>query len=266
MYDYEACVRLLEGAKAEHGPEALRRLEQALRAAQGEGPAAAPDDPMQRPEWLYVPGLTAAPWHDRDRVPDLAILEANAPVFREELEQLLERRIGFQPFDEGPEGFNPMNTNAGWNVFYFRWGCQDVPANHTLCPRTSAVLKTLPNLGQSAMFSALKPGTHLEAHCGPTNVILTLSLGLIAPPGCEIRVGREPRTWQPGKCLCFDDSFEHEVWHRGTQTRFILLLDVWHPDLTPAERGVLAKALWSEEAAAETVAQHAQDLTGQQWW
>ena len=30
------------------------------------------------------------------------------------------------------------------------------------------------------------------------------------PTGCRLRVGREWRTWQPGKCLVFDDSYEHE--------------------------------------------------------
>lgn len=32
--------------------------------------------------------------------------------------------------------------------------------------------------------------------------------------------------------MVFDDSFEHEVWHNGTETRLVLIVDVWHPDLT----------------------------------
>src|SRR5262245_37795602 len=57
MYDFEACERVLAEAKAEFGPAALARLEAALRAAAGDGPAAEPPDPMQRPDELYVPGL-----------------------------------------------------------------------------------------------------------------------------------------------------------------------------------------------------------------
>lgn len=34
----------------------------------------------------------------------------------------------------------------------------------------------------------------------------------------------------------FDDSFEHEVWHNGTSMRLVLIVDIWHPELTERER------------------------------
>lgn len=40
---------------------------------------------------------------------------------------------------------------------------------------------------------------------------------------------------QEGRCMLFDDSFEHEAWHRGDATRIVLVFDVWHPDLTDKE-------------------------------
>ena len=83
----------------------------------------------------------------------------------------------------------------------------------------------------SAYFSRLAPGTHLNAHCGPTNARLRLHLGLVVPDGCSIRVGDEVRTWVEGRCLLFDDSFEHEVWNNATSERLVLIVDVWHPDL-----------------------------------
>lgn len=39
--------------------------------------------------------------------------------------------------------------------------------------------------------------------------------------------------------MVFDDSFEHEVWHNGTEYRLILIIDVWHPDLTAHEKKTL---------------------------
>lgn len=39
--------------------------------------------------------------------------------------------------------------------------------------------------------------------------------------------------------IVFDDSFEHEVWHNGTTYRLILIVDVWHPDLTADEKKTL---------------------------
>jgi aspartate beta-hydroxylase len=118
----------------------------------------------------------------------------------------------------------------------------------------------------SAMFSALTPGTHLWAHCGPTNAVVSLSMGLIVPEGSVIRVGLEERTWQEGVCLVFDDTYEHEVWNRGTGTRFIMLLDVWHPELTPVERKVLERALWAPGEADDRLKQGTQTLAGQDWW
>lgn len=47
---------------------------------------------------------------------------------------------------------------------------------------------------------------------------------------------RLSRSWSEGELLIFDDSFEHEVWHNGTQVRLVLIVDVWHPDLTEEER------------------------------
>ena len=40
---------------------------------------------------------------------------------------------------------------------------------------------------------------------------------------------------QAGKALIFDDSYNHEAWHDGDATRILLILDLWHPELTNEE-------------------------------
>ena len=270
--EQETFERQLAEAQAEFGAGPMRRVEEAIRAATGRGEAVAPPDPLQKPGSLYLRGLTTRAWWDPAAVPEVATLERSAGVFREELGQLLEDRVGFQHFDEGPEGFEAEETSFGWNAFYFRWSCRDVPENRARCPRSSRVLESLPNLAQQAWFSALKPGTHIGAHCGPINAVLTVHLALIVPPGCEMRVGRETRTWQEGRCLVFDDSLSHEVWHRGSETRFILLLDVWHPEITPAERDFFRRSIRALEEAneragvASAVDRYRGALDGQSWW
>lgn len=47
------------------------------------------------------------------------------------------------------------------------------------------------------------------------------------------------RTWEEGKAIIIDDSFDHEVWHNGSSFRLILIVDFWHPDLTPRQRASL---------------------------
>lgn len=53
--------------------------------------------------------------------------------------------------------------------------------------------------------------------------------------GSRMRVGSETRQQEEGKAYVFDDSFEHEAWHDGEETRLILIVDFWHPDLTATE-------------------------------
>jgi aspartyl/asparaginyl beta-hydroxylase (cupin superfamily) len=59
---------------------------------------------------------------------------------------------------------------------------------------------------------------------------------LVVPPDCGFRVGAETREWKEGQCWAFDDTIEHEAWNNSDQPRTILILDVWNPLLTEAER------------------------------
>lgn len=85
------------------------------------------------------------------------------------------------------------------------------------------------------MFSAVTPGTHITPHNGPTGKKMRIHLPLIGTEGARMRVGDETKHLEAGKCIIFDDSFNHEAWHDGTQTRINLIVDIWHPELTDAE-------------------------------
>ena len=89
-------------------------------------------------------------------------------------------------------------------------------------------------------FSIMHPGTHVWPHTGPTNCRLRAHLGLVVPEGAFLRVANETRTWSQGQFIIFDDSFEHEVWHNGSSYRLVLIVDVWHPELTREERRTLS--------------------------
>lgn len=85
----------------------------------------------------------------------------------------------------------------------------------------------------------MHPGVHVWPHCGPTNCRIRAHLGLVVPEGPRIRVVNETRTWNVGEFIAFDDSFEHEVWHDGDSLRLVLIVDMWHPDLSDVERRTL---------------------------
>jgi hypothetical protein len=61
--------------------------------------------------------------------------------------------------------------------------------------------------------------------------------GAAAPPqsGCRPEVNGESRTWGNGQCVIFDDFMAHEVWNESDDERIVLVVDLWHPNLTDAE-------------------------------
>lgn len=44
-----------------------------------------------------------------------------------------------------------------------------------------------------------------------------------------MRVGEEKRTWENGKALILDTSFEHETRNDSRRDRIVLIIDYWHP-------------------------------------
>ena len=96
-----------------------------------------------------------------------------------------------------------------------------------------------PGRTPSAMFSLLKPKTRIPPHTGVSNVRLVTHLPLIVPPGCGFRVGNDTREWETGKAWVFDDTIEHEAWNDSEQLRVVLIFDVWHPQLSAAERAMI---------------------------
>jgi len=213
-------------------------------------------DEYQRPGHM-VPGLTSKPWHDPEDFPWVRRLEDGWRRIRAELDAVLEgRRCEEAGLGRGPRGGAAWPRVHGddqalaegtgvWREFPVLGLRGDT---ETRCPFTHALLsdieavrshRDLRSNEETAVFSRLTPGTHLRAHCGPTNTHLTCHLGLRVPGGCSLRVGGETRSWEEGRCVVFDDSFEHEVWHQGDTARVVLLIRFWHPDIPAARRRVV---------------------------
>ena len=118
------------------------------------------------------------------------------------------------------------------------------------CPATLDALRRLPlcriaGRTPTALFSLLRPGAHIPPHHGYLNARLICHLPLIVPGDCALRVGNETRAWRQGELMIFDDSMEHEAWNRSAELRVVLLFDIWRPELTDAERALVAATLES---------------------
>lgn len=72
------------------------------------------------------------------------------------------------------------------------------------------------------------------------NVILNSFSGLKIPEGCSLTVAKVSKPWKEGDCLLFDDSFLHSASNENTdEARVVLMLDLWHPYLSQAEKNAL---------------------------
>jgi len=201
-------------------------------------------DELQKGCPEIIPGLRAYPWWDTKEFEWISKLEENYEVIRDELLSLRNQK-GFQPY-RGPswisnikakDGVGSVSTDSGdWNVFYLFLHDMKFDENCKKCPKTVEIIeKYVPRQYHHTFFSAVSPNTHIMKHNGPTNKKLRIHLPLVGIEGSRLRVGKETRYQEAGKCYVFDDSFEHEAWHDGSSTRIILICDMWHPDLSNEE-------------------------------
>jgi aspartate beta-hydroxylase len=238
----------LEPVVRRHGRGALARFDRCLANLLGERREDLPDA-RQRPSILFFPGLPATPYLSRGDLPWLDSLERETDAIRAELLAAMPREgIGERVFDNDAaesRGLAGRDGTPSWSGIYFYRHGERRQESHALCPHTAAVLESLPlarirEHAPEVMFSVLTPGSHILPHRGVTNTRVVCHLPLVVPEECALVVGGERHDWREGRAVVFDDTYEHEAWNRGSRTRVVLILDVWNPHLTPAEREAVA--------------------------
>ena len=256
--DAEAAVAFVEERLAEvrarHSGEDLKRFDMSRDVFLAGKKVYTPE-----PALLHSPMLPAEQFFDRRHFPWLERLEAATDMIREELLVVLRDDLEeMQPYIQYPPGvpvnqWVELNHSPRWNS-YFLWkdGVKD-EAHCARCPRTSALLDTLPLLrqpgfGPTAIFSVLAPRTHIPPHSGSANTRCLVHLPLILPGPSRFRVGNETREWKMGEAWVFDDTIEHEAWNDADQTRVIMILDVWNPYLSEAERELVSAMMAAKNA------------------
>jgi aspartate beta-hydroxylase len=211
----------------EHLPELLRR------DAAGEPPLFPPDDPLQYARFL-IPDLHGKPWHDADAFAFTAgFAEAHAAIAAELDAFIAQQAVTFRNY-VGPILHERADSGA-WHVLYLDYRGHRWPEHCARFPTLMRLVDTVPRRSGTVFVSRLVPGTHIPKHCGATNAQLTCHFGIRVPRGVELRVAREIREQPEGRCMVFDDSFEHEVWNRSNDVRYNVFMQFWHPDLSDDE-------------------------------
>ena len=92
-------------------------------------------------------------------------------------------------------------------------------------------------------FASMKGPSSIKKHTDFTNFVLTSHLAIEIPYSgenkCRISVGDETHEWINGNVMVFDTSLLHDAVNESDKMRYILMMRVWHPDLTPVEREAL---------------------------
>ena len=239
----------LAGLRADVGAAALDRFDEGLEIYAG-----LIQPPKQQPLLLNYPRLPVIPFYDRSLFPWLSTLEEATEVIQEELTGLLETAFDeFAPYIAYPKGapvnqWAELNHSRKWSSLFLWKDGQRQDAVCARCPRTAALLESLPMADQdsfapTAVFSALQPHTHIPPHTGSSNVRLLAHLPLILPGPARFRVGNTTKTWEMGKAWVFDDTIEHEAWNDADSLRVILIFDVWNPYLDDKEKILITEMM-----------------------
>jgi len=196
---------------------------------------------LQRPAHFVPTLLPRQPWHDADCVEMCGALEQAMPSIKEEFEKYIAQ--GHQLSKVGARSGEALLVERGtWEELpLFNCGRMD----HEVCSKFPETVRVLTERcadasgiafcgGGEVAFRVLTPGTKLKSHTSPTNARLTCHLGVSIPLGAEpgVSVGGEAaRPWSEGKCIVFDDSFEHyeELDDMAEGDCVTLTLHFWHP-------------------------------------
>jgi len=166
----------------------------------------------------------------KDSVPELKLLRENWQVIREEALTLFGQGQIKAADKYNDWGFNSF-FRTGWKRFYLKWYEQALPSAIANCPKTVALVNSIPAI-KGAMFANLPGGGRLVQHRDPYAGSLRYHLGLVMPktPGeCRIFIDGQPYSWREGEDILFDETYLHYAENTTSDDRLILFCDVERP-------------------------------------
>ncbi|TQV85976.1 aspartyl/asparaginyl beta-hydroxylase domain-containing protein [Aliikangiella coralliicola] len=199
-------------------------------------------DPLQRESRLILPGLSTTPWLSTSQFKPLhqliQTLESSSSEIKSEIWSAIESNSDLLlPY------VHYLGEQDDWSALYLYRNGEKNTAAKSILPASYNILENeLANwlCPVSEMhFSILAPGASIKPHCDLCNFAINLHLAVDIPENCSITVAHETRQWEEGKCLLFDYSYLHEASNGSGQKRICLLMDIWHPDVSYAEREAL---------------------------
>lgn len=169
-------------------------------------------------------------------------LEDNFVVIKNELNEYLKSHQLQSYFNS-----TMVEKKYSWKTISLKWWGIKFYNNYKFFPNTLKCLSSIDGL-MSASFNLLHAGGKIVPHCGDTNGIYRIHLGIEIPeglPNCGFRVRDEWRSWEEGKLLIFVDAVNHEAINVSNKDRFIMSLDVIKPEFKNKKNYICSVVLTS---------------------
>ena len=193
----------------------------------------------------YIPNLTVKTWWDDVNENMWArILSKSYSPIKDEFESFVFDKAD-KLYAEGSNVWAGALTSdaesygQGWKTLVLLNRGQWDDANAKLFPVTSKAIYDSGIPAVEAFFASMDAKSSIKPHSDFTNFVLTAHLPLIVPDNgrnkCRLTVGDETRQWTEGNLILFDTSIYHDATNEADATRYILMLRIWHPDLTKEE-------------------------------
>jgi aspartyl/asparaginyl beta-hydroxylase (cupin superfamily) len=158
-------------------------------------------------------------------------VEASWQQARHELDAVMAYREAMPNFQDILREVGSIQKDDNWKTFFLKGVGMNCSENARRCPETMRLLAAIPGC-TTAFFSILSPHKHIPPHRGAWAGVLRLHLALMVPEPpeqCRIRIADQLHTWQEGRCLVFDDTYNHQVWNDTDGYRVVLFVDFERP-------------------------------------
>jgi aspartate beta-hydroxylase len=195
----------------------------------------------------FVPGLAAREFYDTNQFPWCQKLASRYKEIREEFDAVTAdmaklkqegNNIWAGALTEGAGSYG-----VGWKTLVLMdRGVWDA-VNVNLFPMTAKAVKDSGAPVVEVFFASMDAKSDIKLHSDFTNFVVTSHLALDIPQSgenkCRLTIGDTTRQWINGEVMVFDTSIMHAAVNEADKTRYILMLRLWHPDLTDVERHAL---------------------------
>ena len=198
----------------------------------------------QKPSFLFIPDLPSSPFSETSEVEGLQDLVDKLSSSKEAFLSCIKYANDnyVHEIGEVPKSDDWKKLSENWSSMHLMKGghftehAKRLP--HDLISLfNSPLLAHCPTHAPEVVISVLQPKAYIPPHYGISNIKWTLHIPLVVNDYAYLDVAGEKRTWSAKtEALLFDDSFVHSAENPADAARAVLIIDIWNPHLTEAEK------------------------------